>query len=103
MIAPSPDWFIGIRDVNLYAGNTWVNKLEFDLKLYDSGTDTGVRFDSNNANGGTGIIALVTSLATDTDINEGVHRTNGKVVGTIIIQRITDSFLGTSEEQKTSD
>jgi len=100
MIAPSPDWFIGIKNVNLYAGNTWVDKLEFDLKLYDSGTDTGVTFAAGNADGGTEIIALVTSLATDTDINAGVHRSSGKVVGTITIQRITDSFIGSSEEQE---
>ena len=98
MIAPSPDWFVGIRDVNLYVGNTWADKLVFDLKLYDSGTDTGVTFGADNADGGKEIIALLTSFAADTDINEGVHRSSGKTVGTITLQRVTDGFVNSTEE-----
>jgi hypothetical protein len=98
MIAPSPDWFIGIRDVNLYIGNSWVDKLVFDLKLYDSGTDSGVTFDADNADGGTEIITLVTSFSADTDFNEGVHRSSGKTVGTITLQRVTDGFVNSTEE-----
>lgn len=98
MIAPSPDWFVGIRDVNLYVNNAWVDTLEFDLKLYDSGTDTGETFTAENADGGTGIIALLTSDEAHTDIAGGIHRSTGKVVGTIILQRVSDALLGSSDQ-----
>jgi hypothetical protein len=98
MIAPSPDWFIGIRDVNLYADNEWVDRLEFDLKLYDAGTDTAETFSAADADGGTGIISLVSTDAANTDLDQGVHRNSGKFVGTIVLQRVATSSIGTSEE-----
>ncbi len=97
MIAPSPDWFIGIRDVNLFVNNEWVDTLTFNLKLYDSGTDTGETFSAADADGGTGIIALVNSDITDTDFEGGIHRTSGKVVGTITLQLVSNGLLSTSE------
>ena len=46
MIAPSPDWFVGVRDYNLCNETTgkWIDKRMKDLFLYDSGTDSGPRF-----------------------------------------------------------
>lgn len=44
MIAPSPDWFVGIHDVDLRPDGVWVRELVFDLYPYDSGTDAGVNF-----------------------------------------------------------
>lgn len=87
MIAPSPDWFVGVRDVNLFTGSGWIERLELDLKLYDSGTDTGVTFTSPDSDGGDRIIQLLTSDTQDTDFNEGVHRQSNAVVGRIIIER----------------
>ena len=87
MIAPSPDWFVGVRDVNLFTGSGWIERLELDLKLYDSGTDTGTTFTSPDSDGGDRIIRLLTSDTQDTDFNEGVHRQSNAVVGRIIIER----------------
>ncbi len=86
MIAPSPDWFVGIRDVNLYENNQWLEKQTFDLRLYDAGSDIGTTFNANNATGGSGIITLLTEA--DVAINLGVHNTSGKFVGTFTIDRI---------------
>lgn len=97
MIAPSPDWFVGIRDVNLYVDSEWVDTLTFDLRLYDSGTDTGETFSAADADGGTGIISLVSTSENETDLNEGIHRDSGKVVGTFVLTRITDSLINSSE------
>lgn len=94
MIAPSPDWFVGIRDVNLYEGNEWLEKKVFDLKLYDAGTDSGVNFSSDNATE-TEVIKLLTSLANDTDFEGGVHRTSKKVVGTFTLQKVSESLPST--------
>jgi len=88
MIAPSPDWFVGIRDIDLYEGGEWAERLEFDLPLYDSGTDTGAQFGSANSDGGSGMIELLTSQPEDTDISAGIHRNSGDHVGRFIIQRI---------------
>jgi hypothetical protein len=49
MIAPSPDWFVGIHDVDLRPGGIWARDLVFDLDPYDSGTDAGVNYTSGNA------------------------------------------------------
>ncbi|MEO1007227.1 MAG: spondin domain-containing protein [Planctomycetota bacterium] len=48
MIAPSPDWFVGTRSLSLRQLGTWVETLEFDLRPYDSGTDSGPSYTSPN-------------------------------------------------------
>lgn len=49
MIAPSPDWFVGIHGVDLRPGGVWARELVFDLDPYDSGTDAGLSYQSPNA------------------------------------------------------
>ena len=44
MIAPSPDWFAGIANVNLMEGGQWVSSKRVDLAAYDSGGDDGMTF-----------------------------------------------------------
>lgn len=50
MIAPSPDWFAGIHDVNMCneSSSGWVTSLSVNLFPYDAGTDTGLKFQSPN-------------------------------------------------------
>ena len=48
MIAPSPDWFVGVAGVNLRADDAWIRNLTIDLLPYDAGTDSGVAFTSSN-------------------------------------------------------
>ncbi|MBL4590320.1 MAG: spondin domain-containing protein [Phycisphaerales bacterium] len=50
MIAPSPDWFVGIHDLDLREGGVWVQEITIDLDAYDSGTDAGVNYTSSNSN-----------------------------------------------------
>ena len=49
MIAPSPDWFVGVRDLNLLESGDWVEGRTLELLPYDAGTDSGVTFNSANA------------------------------------------------------
>lgn len=49
MLAPSPDWFVGIHDVDLLRSDGWIDRLELDLGNYDAGTDSGPGFTSANA------------------------------------------------------
>lgn len=46
MVAPSPDWFVGVHDLNLYEGNQWANEIIVDLYVYDAGTDSGTGYTS---------------------------------------------------------
>ena len=48
MIAPSPDWFVGVHDYSLCNETTgkWLDKRVRNLPPYDAGTDSGPRFSS---------------------------------------------------------
>ncbi len=49
MIAPSPDWFVGLHDVSLVdASGNFVPTLTVDVAAWDAGTDSGVDFASAN-------------------------------------------------------
>ena len=41
MIAPSPDWFVGVNGLNLYRNGRWVEDLTMKLYPFDAGTDSG--------------------------------------------------------------
>ena len=49
MIAPSPDWFVGVRDLPLLVNNQWVDSLVVELRGWDAGTDDGATFIAPNA------------------------------------------------------
>jgi hypothetical protein len=46
MIAPSPDWFVGVHDLNLIQGGDWVAESVAVLHPYDAGTDHGPTYAS---------------------------------------------------------
>ena len=48
MIAPSPDWFVGTQSLSLRDADGWVERIEFELWPYDSGTDSGTSYTSPN-------------------------------------------------------
>jgi hypothetical protein len=50
MIAPSPDWFVGVHGVDLQTSTGWVDSLTVQAFAYDSGTDNGLGFNSPNSN-----------------------------------------------------
>lgn len=50
MIAPSPDWFVGVNGLSLVDANgNWIDNLVVDLYPYDSGTDDGPDYTSSDA------------------------------------------------------
>ena len=50
MIAPSPDWFLGVFGLSLLdAEGGWVEALTVDLHPYDAGTEEGEEFSFDNA------------------------------------------------------
>jgi len=50
MIAPSPDWFVGVSGVSLFNGNVWEDEVVVSLQPFDAGTDNGVNYTSPNQN-----------------------------------------------------
>ena len=49
MVAPSPDWFVGVRDLDLQDGDGWIDRMTVDLFAYDAGSDSGESFTARNA------------------------------------------------------
>jgi hypothetical protein len=48
MIAPSPDWFVGVSGLPLFENGNWVDQKAVSLWLYDAGTDSGTNYTSPN-------------------------------------------------------
>jgi hypothetical protein len=48
MIAPSPDWFVGVESLNLYENDDFVDEKTVVLYAYDAGTDSGTNYTSPN-------------------------------------------------------
>ncbi len=46
MLAPSPDWFIAVSNINLIENNDWVATKTITVEIYDAGTDDGSTFTS---------------------------------------------------------
>jgi hypothetical protein len=44
MIAPSPDWFAGVSDVQLMENGAWVATKTVDVEPWDSGGDNGITY-----------------------------------------------------------
>ena len=83
MLAPSPDWFLGVHDLDLTIDGWWLPELDVDLLPYDAGTDYGPDFDSAND---------------DTDPHEpiallGAPFTSGVPLGTFQIRRLPEPGL----------
>ncbi len=49
MIAPSPDWFVGVHGLGLFEDGQWIDQIVVDLPPYDAGTDSGITFLSGDA------------------------------------------------------
>jgi hypothetical protein len=48
MVAPSPDWFVGVHGLDLRDGAGWQTQLTVGLYAYDAGTEQGTGFSLSN-------------------------------------------------------
>ncbi len=48
MIAPSPDWYLGVVNINLLENEEFVGEKNVSALLYDAGTDSGTDYTSSN-------------------------------------------------------
>jgi hypothetical protein len=46
MVAPSPDWFVGVAGLPLFESGRWIGERRVDLDAWDAGTDSGLSFNS---------------------------------------------------------
>lgn len=46
MLAPSPDWFVGVTALPLSEGATWRDEVIVELTPWDAGTDSGASYES---------------------------------------------------------
>jgi hypothetical protein len=68
MVAPTPDWFVGVHGLDLRDGAGWKNEIALDLYAYDAGTEEGVGFSlANDATVPPQPIALLTSPLSASD------------------------------------
>lgn len=50
MLAPSPDWYLAVVNINLLENNSFVSTKTIDGIVYDAGTDDGITYTSANTN-----------------------------------------------------
>lgn len=87
MLAPSPDWIVGVDGIDLFETNEWVTTRKIDLLVYDAGTEEGERFSLDNPSTQTGVIQKLTTNQINTDFNQGKHR-NGAYVATLTFRLV---------------
>ena len=84
MLAPSPDWFVGVSALPLMEDGAWKARAEVALVVYDAGTDDGAVFTAANADSDPAEpIAALTSDPDDTDFTAGKP-----AVGTFVFERL---------------
>jgi hypothetical protein len=73
MVAPSPDWFVGVHGLNLLdSDGAFQSTLSVDLAVYDAGTDSGLQYASNDADTQPReVITLLSSDSADSDFTGG--------------------------------
>lgn len=87
MLVPSPDWFIGIDNLQLYENNKWKDNLTLNLRVYDAGSDSADTFTAANAPQiNKDVITRLTTDSADTNFFDGVHRDNDTFIGTITLK-----------------
>jgi hypothetical protein len=91
MVAPSPDWFVGVHDLSLVDNATgeFMQTLTVQLKVYDAGSEDGQAFSLSNANSQPKqAIALLSRInSTDHDFVDGTGP-NGEFIATMTFERI---------------
>lgn len=81
MIAPSPDWFIGLNSFSLLdMSNEWKTSVTIDMYPTDAGTDSGTNYESPND--------VTTPQGVITNL-QGVSPFNNNKIGTITITLVS--------------
>jgi hypothetical protein len=71
MIAPSPDWFVGVSGLDLCEDGSWLMSKKIALGVYDSGTDSGKTYTAKNS--------ITYPSKHITQVTSGIYNKNGIV------------------------
>ncbi|PHS68337.1 MAG: sporulation protein SpoOM [Flavobacterium sp.] len=94
MIAPSPDWIMGVGSLSLLdEDGEWIDEITMDLYPYDAGTDDGTDYNSSNQN--TNPQEVISSL-------QGVAPFSSEIIGTLTIT-LENVVLGNNNNQLTEN
>lgn len=92
MIAPSPDWFVGLNSLNLRADGEWIEEITMTLNSYDAGTEQGANFSLTNP--ATNPQDIIRAL----DVAEPSNPLFGfGAISSLTISRVVDADLGTGD------
>jgi Spondin_N len=90
MLGPSPDWFTGVGSLSLLQDGQWLARIEMPLRVYDAGTDDGASFTSPDlASRPPAVVGPLSTAATDSDLSEGLHRSSGAALASILFERLS--------------
>ena len=82
MVAPSPDWFVGVQGLNLMSTSDWLEEKVVTLYAWDAGTDGGATYRSTDNN---------TSPKQPISLIETGPLGNGEPLGTFTFTRQDDA------------
>ena len=105
MIAPSPDWFVGVDSYDLCGINGWKEKVTMDLLPWDAGTENGQTYSLNNrATDPVDVIMPIISNS-NSDIGQHANITFATVTFTRgeMITTMTTARTMTTERTTTTD
>ena len=71
MIAPSPDWFVGVDSYDLCGMNGWKENVTMDLLPWDAGTENGLTYSLDNMP--TNPVDVIMRITTDSNSDIGAH------------------------------
>ncbi|MFK7964389.1 MAG: spondin domain-containing protein [Burkholderiaceae bacterium] len=89
MVAPSPDWFVGLSRQSMKdASGQWIASFDRELPVYDAGTEQGESFSTNGAaTNPQGVITRLNGLVADSlPFVEGT--VNGNAIARLQLRRL---------------
>ena len=102
MIAPSPDWFVGVDSYDLCGMNGWKEKVTMDLLPWDAGTENGQTYSSDNmATTPVDVIMRITSNS-NSDIGKHANITFATVTFTREEMITTTTTVRTTATERTT-
>jgi len=87
MLAPSPDWFVGVHGVSMMSGRDWIESMVLPANLYDAGTDSGTSYNSADADVTPHLPIRLVTTASGPFANAPVQ------VGTFTIERLHSTLV----------
>lgn len=87
MLAPSPDWFVGVHGFDLMQNGDWIENAVIPVHVYDSGTDNGTSYTSGNSNTSPRAPISIVTMAS------GPFQGAPTMVGTFTIQRVSSTLV----------